>query len=243
MSLGIIVITNKTTLPEVFLRRLNFADKVLFVYETKKPSLEVNLNNVDFLQTGLEANFSKKRNAGLKRIKTDWVLFVDDDEIISNQLAKEIKDKINDKSFSGYYLTRYDLCFYQELKHGEIKNQKILRLARGGKGVFSRSVHEVWSINGNLGYLDNILYHQKDYFISQFIARIRQYAPQDVDSLNKENKHYSLFKLLFYPILKFLYNYFVKLGYKDGLPGLFLAYLMSVQSLSVRLYQWEKTLK
>ncbi len=243
MTLGIVVITNKLFLPTSFLRRLVFADKVLFVHELDKPKLELPLKNAKYLVTAPKNNFAHKRNEGLKNINTDWVLFVDDDEIISDDLAKEITHRTDKSKFSGYYLTRRDICFYQELKHGEMKDQKILRLARSGSGNFRRSVHEVWNIEGRKGYLASPLYHQKDNFISQFINKIRQYGPLDADSLNTENKPFSYFRLLFYPKLKFLNNYFLKQGFRDGLPGLFLAYLMSIQSLSVRIYQWEKTLK
>ncbi len=243
MTLGIIVITNKLFLPTNFLRRLVFTDKVLFVHELDKPKLEIPLKNAKFLVTDPKNDFASKRNEGLKNINTDWVLFVDDDEVISDDLAKEIRLQITKTKANGFYVTRRDICFYQELKHGEIKNQKILRLARSGSGNFRRSVHEVWSIEGKKGYLSSPLYHQKDNFISQYISRIRQYGPLDADSLNTENKPFNYFRLLFYPKLKFLNNYFLKQGFRDGLPGLFLAYLMSIQSLSVRIYQWEKTLK
>ncbi len=243
MTLGIIVITNKDSLPEWFLRRLLFADKVLFVYDSNKPQLLQNLKNSKFIASNSHSSFANKRNLGLKNINTDWVLFVDDDEIISDDLAKEIIHSIDKSKYSGYYLTRRDICFYQELKYGEIKDQKILRLARSGRGSFCRSVHEVWNIEGEKGYLASPLYHQKDNFISQFISKIRHYGPLDAESLNTENKQFNYFRLLFYPKLKFMNNYFLKQGFRDGLPGLFLAYLMSIQSLSVRIYQWEKTLK
>ncbi len=243
MTLGIIVITNKDSFPEWFLRRLLFADKVLFVYDSNKPQLSQNLRNSKFIASDPHASFANKRNLGLKNINTDWVLFVDDDEVVSDDLAAEIRQEIERSKFSGYFLKRHDICFYQEIKHGEIKNQKILRLARAGTGEFIRSVHEVWNIVGKIGDLRNHLYHQKDNFISQFIGRIRQYGPLDADSLSQEGKPFTFFKLLVFPKIKFLNNYFLKLGFLDGLPGLFLAYLMSVQSLSVRIYQWEKTLK
>ena len=40
------------------------------------------------------------------------------------------------------------------------------------------------------------------------------------------------------PLAKFIFNYKMKLGFLDGCLGLFQAYLMSVQSLSVRVFQW-----
>lgn len=240
MTLSLVVITNKEKLQEKFLRRLSFADEVIFVYEKNRPALDKVSSKTVFLPTGPQSSFADKRNLGLKKAKGEWVLFVDDDEIVSNELAKEIVNKIKDKNISGYYLTRYDLCFYQELKFGEVKNQKILRLAKSGSGEFGRSVHEVWHVRGKRGYLISPLYHQKDYFISGFLDRIRQYGPTDADCLNQEKKAFTYFKLLALPKFKFLNNYFLKLGFMDGYPGLFLAYLMSVQSLSVRIFQWEK---
>lgn len=222
MTLGIVVITNKKDLPDSFTKRLNFADEVLIFKSDKYHS------------------FAEKRNHALQKIKTDWVLFVDDDEIISKELASEIKQKITNKSISGYYLKRHDLCFYQELKWGEIKNQKILRLARTDAGQFSRSVHEIWQVNGKTATLDNLLYHQKDNFISGFLGRVQSYAYLDADELTKEGKRFSYFRLLFLPTFKFLQNYFLRQGFRDGLPGLFLSYLMSVQSFVVRIVQWER---
>lgn len=242
MTLTIVVITNKTKLLENFTRRLSFADEVIFVYEVTQPVLETKMNNVSFLFIEKNSSFANKRNLGLAKIKTDWALFVDDDEIVSEELALEIKEVINKDKYSGYYLTRHDICFYQELKYGEIMGQKILRLAKTGRGEFTRSVHEVWNIEGKVGYLKAVLYHQKDNFVSGFLSRIRQYGPLDADSLNQERKPFSFFKLLIFPKVKFFNNYILKLGFLDGIAGLFLAYLMSIQSLSVRIYQWEKSL-
>ena len=222
MTLGVIVITNKKELPECFTSRLNFADKLLVFNSHKYKS------------------FAEKRNQALKKIDTDWVLFVDDDEIVSKELAQEIKEKIKDREFSGYYLKRHDICFYQELKWGEIKNQKILRLARSNMGIFSRTVHERWQVVGKVGILDNILFHQKDNFISEFLGRVRYYSYLDADDLTKEGKHFSYSRLIFLPVLKFLQNYFFRQGFRDGMAGLFLCYLMSVQSFVVRVVQWEK---
>lgn len=243
MTLGVIVITNKTSLSSNFLSRIAFADKIIFVHEAETLHLELDIANVNFIASGSQNSFADKRNTGLKQLKTDWALFVDDDEIITKELAEEIRQNINQKRYSGYYLARHDICFYQELKHGEIKDQKILRLARSDSGKFRRSVHEVWCIEGEKGYLASPLYHQKDNFISQFINKVRLYGPLDAGSLNTENKPFNYFRLLFYPKLKFISNFFLKQGFRDGLPGLFLSYLMSIQSLSVRIYQWEKTSK
>ncbi len=223
MTLTIAVITNKTNLNTVFLDRLKFGDELLIEYS--KDNLK---------------SFAEKRNLALKKSKGDWILFVDDDEIISRELASEIKQAIKESNHSGYFLRRSDVVFGQELKHGEVGNIKILRLAKKNSGEFKRDVHEVWDINGKIGTLNNRIYHVKDNFISQFISRISFYGPIDAQSLNSEGKPFSYFKLFAFPVAKFIQSYFFKKGFLDGYVGLFLAYLMSIQSLSVRVFQWEK---
>jgi len=123
------------------------------------------------------------------------------------------------------------------LKHGETGSTKLLRLAKKSAGQFSRSVHETWNIKGRVGELKTPLLHLKENFISRFINRIGHYGPIDSLSLTKEGKPFSWFRLFVYPPAKFIHNYVVRRGVQDGLLGLFHAYLMSVQSLSVRIFQ------
>ena len=222
MSLSLVVITNKKKLDELFLSRLDFADELMVVP-----------NQGDF------ASFAQKRNQALQKVKGDWVLFVDDDEVVSRELAQEATKAIKNSRYQGYFLKRQDVVFNQVLKYGEVGKIKILRLAQKTSGQFQRAVHETWEVKGPIGLLKNPLYHLKNSFVSEFISRINFYGPLDAKALSAENKPFSFFKLLVFPKAKFLLNYFLRKGFLDGYPGLFLAYLMSLQSLSVRIFQWE----
>ncbi|MBU1200153.1 glycosyltransferase family 2 protein [Patescibacteria group bacterium] len=184
-------------------------------------------------------NFAKQRNLALKKAKTDWVLFVDSDEIVPKKLAQEIKQAIKSQNYQGYLLPRQDVILGQVLKHGETGSIKLLRLARKSAGKFSRSVHEIWNIQGRVGELKTPLLHIKENFTFEFLKRIGRYGPIDSSSLIAENKPFSYSRLLLNPPAKFIQNYIVRRGIQDGLLGLFHAYLMSVQSLSVRVFQWQ----
>ena len=221
MNLSVIVITNKEKLNEHFLEFLKFGDELIIEYSKTLES------------------FAEKRNKAIAKAKGDWVLFVDDDEIVSRQLAEEILQVTKSPKYSGFNLKRIDTVFNEEQKYGEVGNIKILRLAKKKAGEFKRGVHEVWKINGKTKTLKNPLYHIKDSFISEFISRMSFYGPLDAVSLKLEGKNFSYTKILLFPLGKFAYNYFVKQGFRDGYPGLFLSYLMSIQSLSVRIFQKE----
>lgn len=226
MGLSVVILTNKSSAKiATTIRSVSFADEVILIPNRKGPVTD----------------FSSARNSGLSKAKNDWVLFVDDDEVVSQGLADESIEATRSDEFSGYYLRRLDKYHGQILHYGETGNTKIIRLARKNAGHFVRPVHEVWRINGFVGQLRQPLIHERGELVAPFVDRMIRYSPLDAGQLSKENKPFTYRRLLLNPIAKFILNYFLKLGFLDGYLGLFQAYLMSIQSLTVRIFQWQKT--
>ena len=169
----------------------------------------------------------------LSKAKGDWVLFIDDDEIVSLQLAKEITEISNNNA--GYYLNRTDYYYNKPLRHGETAHVKLLRLAKKNAGKFTRPVHEVWQVSGPVSALTNPLLHVHNNLTTDFLNKIAFYGPIDADCRPYKRRN------LLLPLAKFIVNYIFRLGFLDGTLGLFHAYLMSIQSLSVRIFQWQKS--
>ncbi len=243
MTLLTTIILSKT--PEInklLLESVNFTDKIIVLIDSKEGALKTE-GKIIYLYHPLNADFSAHRNFALKYAKSDWALFVDEDEVVSTELAREIQIALNNPSAQGYQIRRIDLCFHQPLLHGETGNSHLLRLGKVSEGKFVRKVHEFWKIKGSIDKLESPLYHLKNHFISEFLPRVEMYGAIDAEALETENKPFSYFRLLVNPKAKFLLNFVLKFGFLDGYAGLFQAYLMSVQSLSVRVFQWQiKTL-
>lgn len=231
------VVISNTSIRARLLQSLEFADEVIVVQDQAVGKV-YQKNKVKYLYHPLAGDFSAQRNFALEKAKGDWVFFVDDDEIVSSELIREIKNKVAQNKFSAFYIPRKDLVFHQQLKYGEVADTQIIRLANRTAGKFVRPVHEVWKIKGKIGDIRSPLYHIKDDFISRFTGKMSLYGQLDAPQLAKENKPYSPFRLFIYPLSKFFLNYVAKRGFLDGYPGLFMAYLMSIQSLTVRVYQW-----
>lgn len=123
-KLTAVIITKNAENAKDTKKTLNFADEVLV---EEHPDIE---------------NFSKARNQALKKANSEWVLFVDDDEEVTKDLAKEIQEAIKSEKYDGYYLNRVDHFLNRNLKYGETGNIELLRLARRSKGQFHRPVHE-----------------------------------------------------------------------------------------------------
>lgn len=191
----------------------------------------------------LNDDFSGARNFGLEKARGEWILFVDADEQISKELAFEIKSQISppvgglkSQICDGFYLRRQDKFLGCWLHHGETASVKLLRLARRGSGKWQGKVHEIWQVKGKVGQLSAPLRHRRQMSLSQFMERLSWYARVAAKELYQQGKKESILRIFFNPLGKFLQNYFVRLGFLDGFPGLVMAWLMSWHSLLVRLW-------
>lgn len=153
-------------------------------------------------------DFSKARNEALKKARREWVLFVDDDETVTDPLAREIKDIIDDPIYDGYYIKRKNYMFGKY-----VGQDKVLRLGRKGAGQWERIVHETWKIKGNVGTLRNYLIHNTAKNLQEAIAKINYYSGLHAKANLKEGKKSSLFKIVFFPVFKLMQNLFTGKGF------------------------------
>jgi glycosyltransferase involved in cell wall biosynthesis len=90
----------------------------------------------------------------------NWILQLDADERVSQELAAEIKAIISQKKpqFNGYYLPRKNWFLTGFLTKGGQYPDYVIRLFLKDKGHFPcQSVHEQIKINGPIGYLTDSL--------------------------------------------------------------------------------------
>ena len=178
----------------------------------------------------LNNNFAAQRNFGLSRTKGEWVFFVDADERVSPVLASEIKEKTRGRKYNGFFLKRQDYFGRKKLNHGETSKVRLLRLGRKDSGSWQREVHETWLIKGKAGELNNPLLHYPHQTISEFLKEINFYSTLHAKALSKEGVKGNLWRIVFYPLAKFLQNYFLRLGFLDRMPGFIVASMMSWHS-------------
>lgn len=178
----------------------------------------------------LNNDFAAQRNFGLQKAKHDWVLFVDADEIVTPALAEEIKNKISNGKYSAYFLRRRDVWMGKPLRYGEAGNTCLIRLGKKSTGKWVRSVHEHWLIEGSVGKSKNFLMHYPHPSIAEFINHIAYYSKLHAKDNKKEGKSATIFHIIFFPPAKFLYFYFLKCGFLDGVRGFIVAVLMSLHS-------------
>jgi glycosyltransferase involved in cell wall biosynthesis len=185
-------------------------------------------------------DFSDQRNFGLEKATGDWVFFVDADERVSSALWFEIMQHTSESldGSMGFYIKRFDTMWGGILRHGEMGNTKLLRLAKKNAGKWKGKVHEVWQISGKTLTLKNHLDHYPHPTLATFLQEINFYTDLRATELFQKKITVNWFTILAYPKAKFLQNYFFRGGFRDGLPGFIVAMLMSFHSFLVRSKLW-----
>lgn len=232
MISAIVLAKNEEGIIARCLKELLWCDEVLVIDDfSDDKTVEIAKNlGVEIFKRKLNGDFAKQRNFGLQKAQGEWVLFVDADEIISSQLAREIKSKLSKTTLSGFYFKRIDVLWGRELHHGEIGSLKLLRLARKEAGVWKRRVHEYWDVNGRLGIFSNPLLHYPHQTLAQFLKHIDFYSNLHAKQKYQEGERSSVIKIVAFPVLKFVNNWIFRGGFLDGLPGFVVAFMMSFHS-------------
>ena len=68
-------------------------------------------------------DFSEVRNELLKNAKSDWVLFLDSDEVLSEALKKEIKN-LDPKDYVSFYIKRKIIFLGKEIGEDHVSAER-----------------------------------------------------------------------------------------------------------------------
>ena len=186
---------------------------------------------------------NKNKNVGFLEAKSDWILNLDADEVVSPELAEDIKKITSEESsLDGYWIPRKNIIFGKWIRHGLWWPDKQLRLFRRGKGKFPCvHVHEYLTVEGKVGELTEPFVHYNYQTISQFLHKLDTiYTENEVSNNIKAGYKLSWRDALGFPISDFVKIYFAQEGYKDGLHGLVLAILQAFYAFIIFAKCWEQ---
>jgi glycosyltransferase involved in cell wall biosynthesis len=213
----------------------NVPKLVIDDYSTDNTVKVAKQHKANIIQRNLGNNFATQRNYALQKVKTDWVLFLDADELPNDNLIKEIDKLENTKNVSAYLFKRVDVFWNKEIRHGEVLNCFVPRLVNKNNGRFIRAVHEEWEPKrGKVIKLNGELKHYPHKNIANFLREINYYSTMNADYFYKTNKKTNAMDIFFTPLFKFVYTYFFKLGLLDGPAGFVYSFMMSFHSFLSR---------
>lgn len=180
-------------------------------------------------------DYARQRNAALEMAESDWVLFVDADEVVTPELAREVLQVAAEgpSTISGYWIPRKNILFGRWVRHAGWSPDYQLRLLRRRDARYreDRSVHELVELQGEAGYLSNPLIHYNYSSLVEFLARQRVYATMEAGDRFHRGVQVKPQNYLLQPWREFWRRYVLLKGYRDGGLGLLLSALLAYYEL------------
>lgn len=184
--------------------------------------------------------YARQKQMAVDYAERPWVLILDADERVTQELKKEILEKITLNSklktqnsiYSGFYVPRKNFFLGRWIKHSGWWPDYTLRLFRKDLSfVEQREVHEKVIVKGSVDYLKNPLEHYTYRTISDYIKKMENYSTLSAKEILSKNPQPSsislILKMTASPIFTFLKMFFLKQGFRDGVHGFMLSVLYS----------------
>jgi len=227
---ALIITFNEIGYIEKCIASISFADEIIVVDSYSTDGTYEYLSNhpkVRVIQNPFK-NFTVQKAFTLKQATNDWVLFLDADEVVPENLQNEIRATINNNpKHVAYWFYRKFMFQRQRLRFSGWQTDKNYRLFRKSKVNFSdkRIVHETLDIVGTTGKFKNKLTHYcyKDYEV--YKNKMMLYGRLKAKEAFNKNKRFSYALLLLKPMWKFFNSYIIRLGFLDGKKGVVICHL------------------
>ncbi|MCJ7826177.1 glycosyltransferase family 2 protein, partial [Patescibacteria group bacterium] len=192
-------------------------------------------------ENNLMLNINK--NYGFEKATGEWILNLDTDEEVTEELKEEIKAILNldlSQAKKGYWIPRKNIIFGKWIQYGLWWPDKQLRLFQRGKGKFAcKHIHEYIEVDGEMGELKAPYIHHNYDSISQYLSKLERYTTNESMALKEAKYQLSWYDAIRFPLSDFIKLFFAQSGYKDGLHGLVLSLFQAFYSFVVFTKLWE----
>lgn len=176
----------------------------------------------------------EQKNFATEHAQYDWVLAIDADEELSDELRQNIEAVKQAPQYNGYHFNRLNNYCGHWIRHGAWYPDRKIRLYNRKHGSWKgENPHDRWLFdnkNEPIGMLRGDLLHYSYTTISEHIKKIERYS--DIAARQKVNKGQdcSILKIWLGPKWKFVKDFIIKLGFMDGYWGYIVCRLSAMEN-------------
>ncbi len=215
------------------------ADEIIIVdsYSTDTTAQIAKKYNANFTQSTFD-NYGSQKQKAMDLCTGSWVLLLDDDEYASPELVSQLQNlKMQDSPYDALTVPRSLIFMGQKFKYGkEAKSPKLI-LYRNGKAMMqSAAVHEVLLVDGPMGKLSGVLWHDYRETYEESITKMDKYARLWAQSRDKKVTKWDLWLRKYFSFIK---NYLLDGNFLNGEAGRLWAKSLSYYQYKKYLYLYD----
>ena len=186
--------------------------------------------------------FSKQKNYGISRARNEWILSIDADEVLSEELKQKIR-YLESTKYDGFYMKRKPYFMGKFIRHCGWYPDKQLRFFKKSAGRFDENklVHESVILKGRKSTLEQELLHFPYRSIGGYFEQFNKYTSLAAQQYMRDGRKFSKAKILINPIATFFKMYLLRFGLLDGFAGFCICVLSSCYNFVKYAKLWELT--
>ncbi len=231
------------------LESVNWADEVIVVdsFSTDNTVELAKKSGARVLQREYKYPASQK-NWTIPQATHEWIFLLDADERVGEDLKKEVQavlaqKEVKDKAF---WIKRRNFFMNAEIKYSGWQGDKVVRLFKRDDCRYEDvSVHEEILCDGSIGVLKSKLIHYTFKDVFHYLDKWDRYTTMSGKDRAERGEKPNLFHFVIKPAFRFFQDYFLKLGFLDGMTGFIICSLssMSVFMRSLKVKQFNQSKK
>jgi glycosyltransferase involved in cell wall biosynthesis len=243
MISAIVITKNEEKMIEDCLKSLEFCEEIIVLdsHSSDKTADIAKKYNAKVFENDFK-DFSSSRNFAAEKAKGDWLLYVDADERVSENLKNKIIEAVKTEKYSGYEIKRDNNFLGLFMKSGGWENEYLLRLMKKDKlKKWFGNLHETADVEGKIGRINEPILHFSHRDLSSMVQKTIVWSDFEAD-LRFSKKHPKMtiprfIKVFFKELITRLIK---KSAWKDGPVGIIEAIYQSYSLLITYLKLWEK---
>ncbi len=190
--------------------------------------------------------FGATKNIANEHAVYDWILQLDADEAIDEELIQSINALDLEDEKQVFMIRRKNFFKNKWIRFGEWGKDESIRLFNRNQAFWNTDpVHEKLVIEKDcvVKKLKGSILHKTLQSIQQYEKKMESYGKMSAEKYLKEGRKGAIYKQFAAPVFSFISNYFMKLGFLDGREGLILASMSSTYTRNKykTLYKLQRT--
>lgn len=244
-TVSVVVITlNEEKRLRRCLESARWADEIIVVDSfSRDRTIEIARAYTDRVYQHEYPGSSRQVERGIGYATGDWILILDADEVVTRELAEEIRTALARSSPpEGFFLCRRPWAFGRMIEHGGWYPDYQIRLFRRDRyRVNHAEVHGGFSVDGRTERLTGLVEHYTYDTVFDYVARMNEYTSLEVANklASRPDLNVGRVKIAGSALSHFWQMFVIRGGYRDGFHGFVLALLDATYAMLLYAKLWE----
>jgi glycosyltransferase involved in cell wall biosynthesis len=230
------------------LKSLEWADEIVVLdgYSTDK-TVEICREYTDKIFQKKFESFPAEREYILKKTSNKWVLSVDSDMYFPPEFREEINGIFSkpEIKYDAFLMRGLTLFLGRWIRHCSWFDWRFLRLFNKEKGYYDLTTKAIdpFIVKGSVGRLRSYFIHYGGDSFNDYFGKIKRYSYLGALEYKEKGVKLTSLNLALYLVIKpfviFLYKYFLRFGFMDGIPGFFVCANSAVSYYVIYATLWD----